>query len=161
MGVPLRASFVNQVPDQLAELDELGQPVLARSYLGPAGCAGRYYGAAVGAPLGEWRSRALPGSPSRVAGWAALGWASWDTGRQLATQGGDPWSPRAPRLSRKWARHYHSTGRMSPIGNRGWAGPGVKTARHLLNSSLLATLGLDAAPVITYAQRDTQIDEKF
>ena len=29
----------------------------------------------------------------------------------------------------------------------------MKSARHLLNSSLLATLGLGAAPVITYAQR--------
>ena len=153
MGVPLRASFVNQVPDRLAELDELGQPVLARSYLGPAGCAGLYFGAAVGAPLGEWRSRALPGSPSRAAGWAALappGWASWDTGRQLATQGGGPWSPRAPRLNRSGPA---ITGRVSPIGNRGWAGPGVKTARHLLNSSLLATLGLGAAPVFTCARR--------
>ena len=67
------------------------------------------FGAAVGAPLGEWRGWTKPGSPSRAAGWTALappGWASWDTGRQLATQGGDPWSPRAPRLSRKRARHY-------------------------------------------------------
>ena len=76
---------------------------------GPLAAPAVYYGAAVGAPLGEWRGRALPGSPSRAAGWAALappGWASWDTGRQLATQGGDPWSPRAPRLRGKRARHY-------------------------------------------------------
>ncbi len=51
----------------------------------------------------------MPGSPSRAAGWAALappGWTSRDTDRQLATQGGDPWSPRAPRLRGKRARHY-------------------------------------------------------
>jgi hypothetical protein len=153
VGVPLRASFVNQVPDRLAELDELGQPVLARSYLGPAGCAGRYYGAAVGAPLGEWRSRALPGSPSRAAGWAALappGWASWDTGRQLATQGGDPWSPRAPRLSRNQARRYGPGG---PYWKPRLSGPGVKTVRYLLNGSPRAALGLGDSPVVVSAQR--------
>jgi hypothetical protein len=67
------------------------------------------FGAAVGAPLGEWRGWTKPGSPNRAAGWTALappGWASWDTGRQLAIQGGDPWSPRAPRLSGKRARRY-------------------------------------------------------
>ncbi len=68
----------------------------------------------------------LSGSPSRVAGWAALappGWASWDTGRHLATQGGGPWSPRAPRLK---GTGPAIKGRVGPIRNRGWAGPGVK-----------------------------------
>jgi len=77
----------------------------------------------------------LPGSPSRAAGWAALappGWASWDTGRQLATQGGDPWSPRAPHFS---GTGPTVTGRVGPTGSRGWTGPGVKSARHLMSSS--------------------------
>ena len=93
---------------------------------GPLAAPTIFLGAAVGAPLGEWRRRALPGSPSRVAGWAALappGWASWDTGRQLATQGGGPWSPRAPRLN---GTGPAITGRVGPIGNRGWARPGMK-----------------------------------
>ena len=87
-------------------------PLLARGYLGPAGCAAIC--AAVGAPLGEWRAGTLPGSPSRAAGLAALappGWAQWDTGRQLATQGGGPWSPRAP--------HFNRTGPTVTVG----AGP--------------------------------------
>jgi hypothetical protein len=43
-------------------------------------------GAAVGAPLGEWRGGTVQGSPSRAAGRAAVappGWASGDTDSQL------------------------------------------------------------------------------
>lgn len=125
-------------------------PLPARGYLGPAGCAAIC--AAVGAPLGEWRAGTLPGSPSRATGLAALappGWAQWDTGRQLATQGGGPWSPRAPHLNR--------TGPTVTVG----AGPAETEAGHargeskwyLSNSSPPATLALGTAPVISCARR--------
>ena len=74
----------------------------------------------------------------------------WDTGRQLATQGGDPWSPRAPRLN---GTGPAITGRAGPVINRGWAGPGVKTTWYLMSGGLLAALGQGAVPVITYARR--------
>jgi hypothetical protein len=95
----------------------------------------------------------LSGSPSRVAGWAALappGWGSWDTGRQLATQGGGPWSPRAPRLNRNRAHHYGPGG---PYWKPRLGGARGEITRYLLNSSLRAALGLGDSPVIMSAQR--------
>jgi hypothetical protein len=100
--------------------DRAGQPIRTRSYLGPgpAGCADRFLGAAVGAPLGEWRGRLVPGSPSRVAGWAALTpqarlLGTWTA--SFAIQGCGPWSPRAPHFREK-------------------PGPPLRAGRALLNS---------------------------
>jgi hypothetical protein len=120
----------------------LRRPFLWRSGLAPHSRSGR--AGRGGAGLSEscgWPDRAV----------APPGWASeGEHGPPTATQGGGPWSPRAPRLNINRARRYWP-------GEPWWkpqrAVPGVKVERYLPSDGPRAALGRTSASAHACARR--------
>ncbi len=96
--------------------------------------ADRYFCAAVGAPLGEWRGAWLSESCGCPGGRGAPRLGFGGHGPPTATRGGGPWSRRAPRLI---GTEPAVTDQASPGGNRG--------GRYLPNDGPRVALGRTSA----------------